>query len=175
MPAGSVVALTEAVTLAGVAQQSVPVGEIFSQAPPDAVYDAALKKKFVPVLATATTCDDGFEPPSVMLKLSELPWLKTFAPTSTLTGIVTFPVGALKTNSPVNVPEVSPPPGRAAVFTPMVTVDGAFPPVADVVSQLPPSDVTFVRVQLKVPDPAARIFTVWDGGLLVLGAKEKLT
>lgn|SRR5580700_6599818 len=175
MPAGSVLALTEAVMLEGVEQQPVPVGEIFNHAPPVPVVAEALKLKLEPVLATATICDNGFEPPSVMLKLSELPWLKTFAPTSTLTGIVTFPVGALKTNSPVNVPEVSPPPGRAAVFTPMVTVDGAFPPVADVVSQLPPSDVIFVRVQLKVPDPAARIFTVWDGGLLVLGAKEKLT
>src|ERR1700730_5491112 len=128
IPAGSVVALTEAVMLAGVWQQSMPVGEIFSQAPPVAVVAEALKLKLAPVLATAIICDNGFGPPSVMLKLSGLTWLKTFAPTSTLTGMVTFPVDALNANSPVKVPEVRPPPGRDAVFTPIVTVDGAFPP-----------------------------------------------
>src|SRR5947199_7120550 len=159
--------------LAGVWQQPAPVGEIFSQAPPVEVLAEALKLKAVPVLATAIICADGLEPPSVMLKLSAFFWLNTFAPTSTLTGIVTFPVGALKTNSPVKVPDVSPPPGRAAVFTPTVTLDGAFPAVDDVVNQLPPSDVILLSVQLSVTDPAARIFTLWEAGLLVLGAKEK--
>ncbi len=69
---------------------------------------------------------------------------------------------------------MSPAPGKDAVFTPMVTVDGAVPLVDDAVSQAPPSDVIVARVQFSAPDPAARICTVWDGGLLLLGAKEKL-
>jgi hypothetical protein len=159
---------------AGVWQQPTPVGEIVSHAVRLALIAEALKLNAVPVLPTAMICDDGFEPPSVMLKFRAPAWLNTFAPINTLTGMVTFPVAALKTSSPVKVPEVSPPPGRAAVFTPTVTVEGAFPVVEDVTSHLPPSDVIVLRAQPNVPDPAARIFTVWDGGLAVLGANEKL-
>jgi hypothetical protein len=88
--------------------------------------------------------------------------------------MLTLPLADLNTSSPVKVPETSPAPGSDAVFTPMVTVDGAFPLAEDIVSQAPPSDVIEARLHVSVPDPAPRICTVWDGGLLLLGAKEKL-
>ena len=66
------VALTVAVMLSGVLQHSMPEGEIVSQAPPVPVAADALKVKLLPVLETATICGDGFEPPSVMLKLRGL-------------------------------------------------------------------------------------------------------
>ena len=130
--------------------------------------------KLVPVLATFKVCDGGLGPPSGMLKLMGLAGLNTLAPTTTLTGMLTVPPAAWNTTWPMKVPAISPVPGSACAITPTVTFAGAVPFGADTLSQLPPSDVLVETVQFKVPDPPLRIWTVWLGGLLVLGVKEKL-
>ena len=51
----------------GVLQHSPPEGVIVSQLPPVVVDGVALKVKFVPVLATPTTCGSGFAPPATVV------------------------------------------------------------------------------------------------------------
>src|SRR5207249_3816785 len=70
---------------------------------------------------------------------------------------------------------MSPCPGKFSVVTFTVSVEGATPVLGVTVSHLPPSAVLVVAVQFRVPDPPFWICTVWDGGLLWLGWKEKLT
>src|SRR5260370_3277276 len=88
----------------GVAQQSVPRLEMLSQLPPDAVYAAELKKKFVPALTTLRICGNGFAPPLDMTKLMAFSCLKTLGlsfshmgieTTSSNSGITTCPLHPL--------------------------------------------------------------------------------
>jgi len=76
---------------------------------------------------------------------------------------------------PTNVPATKPPPGRFPGTNPTVRKDGALPLVEEMVSQLPPSEVLFVAVQLNVPDPAFRICIVWLVGVVLAVRSEKLT
>src|ERR1700680_4287598 len=64
----------------------------------------------------------------------------------------------------MKVPAVKPPPGRVGTDTPTVTSEGAVPLGAEIVSQLPPSEVVLVRVQFNIPDPPFRICMAWLGG-----------
>jgi len=146
------------VRASGVAQQSVPRLERVSQLPPDAVYTAELKKKFVPVLAIANTCGREF-PPSGIVKAIGFTWAKTLAPTTTLTGIVTMSPPVCNTTWPSKVPVVAPPPGMAAGTMLTVKVEGAVPLGADSFSHLPPSAVLAVAVHVSVPVPPFRMFT----------------
>jgi hypothetical protein len=65
-----VVAFTETVTAAGVAQQPPPVGLADSQLPPLEVDGVTLKRNCVPVLAIPTTCGSGFAPPPTVVNES---------------------------------------------------------------------------------------------------------
>jgi hypothetical protein len=152
------------VRVSGVTQQSVPGLERVSQAPPEAVYTAELKLKFVPVLATANTCGRA-SPPSGMLKAIGFTWAKTLAPTMTLTGIVTTSFPVCNTTWPSKVPVVAPPPGMAAGIMLTVKVEGAVPLGADSFSQLPPSAVLPVAVHFSVPVPPFRMATAWGAGV----------
>src|ERR1700680_4976512 len=149
----------------GVTQQSVPRLEMLSQLPPDAVYAAELKKKFVPALTTGRICGNGFAPPSDMTKLMAFSCLKTLGPTTTPMGIVTTSFAAVNTSWPLKVPAVSPCPGRFLVTTETVTLEGAFPLPGDTVNQAPPSAVLPCTAQLNVPLPALRICKVWLGAV----------
>jgi hypothetical protein len=109
-----------------------------------------------------------------MLKVSGLIGTKPLLPITTLTGIVTLlPPEDWNTTWPVKVPATSPLPGKAELTTFTVAVEGADPLAGLTVSQWPPSDVLDVAVQCRIPHPAGWIFTVWAGGLVVLGVKEK--
>jgi hypothetical protein len=57
-----------------------------------------------------------------------------------------------------------------------VTNNGAVPPDEEIISQLPPSEVLVLAVQLNVPDPPFRICMVWlAGGFELLVTSEKLS
>ena len=56
-----------------------------------------------------------------------------------------------KVTSPVNVPAVSPLPGRLAVTTPTETEEGAVPLDVETVSHAPPSEVVTPSVQASAP------------------------
>ena len=129
------------------------------------MYTAELKVKFVPVLTTGRICGSGFAPPSGITKLMAFSWLKTLGPTTTPMGIVTTSLPAVNTSWPLKVLAVSPWPGRFAVTTETVTVEGAFPLAGDTVNQAPPSAVLPFTVQLSVPLPALRTWTVWEGAV----------
>ena len=92
-----------------------------------------------------------------MVKLSGLIWVNTAGPTVTATGMVMLSPDVWNRNWPMKVPGDAPPPGRAALLTPMVMVDGAVPLEAEAVNQLPPTAVLAVALQFKVPDPCFRI------------------
>ena len=92
-----------------------------------------------------------------MVKLSGFIWANTLGPTVTATGMVTVSPNVWNRNWPTKVPADAPPPGRAALVTPMVMVDGAVPLEAEAVNQLPPTAVLADTVQFKVPDPPFRI------------------
>src|SRR5207244_9570921 len=99
-----------------------------------------------------------------MVKLSGLIWVNTAGPTVTATGMVMLSPDVWNRNWPMKVPGDAPPPGRAALLTPMVMVDGAVPLEAEAVNQLPPTAVLAVALQFKVPDPCFRIcidFEIW--------------
>jgi len=55
-----------------------------------------------------------------------------------------------------------------------VTVDGAVPAVAEMLSQLPPSPVLTAPVQFNVPVPPFLIWMLWDGAGPPPGISEKL-
>ena len=59
------------------------------------------------------------------MKLIPFSWVKTSAPTVTLTGTVTLLPADWKMSSPMNVPAVKPPSGRLATDIPTLTSDGA--------------------------------------------------
>src|ERR1700733_7554203 len=149
------------VIASGAVQQSLPAGETCSQAPPVDVAAATEKLKAVPVLAMLRTCGSGFAPANGMVKLIGFTWLKTEAPTVTLTGIVTLLPAAVNTSSPTKVPAVSPPPGKLPGTIATAKVEGATPDVGATPSQLPPSAVLLATVQLKDPVPLLRICTGW--------------
>src|SRR5438270_507015 len=89
VPAGRVDAFTLTVMASGVVQQPLPRLEMLNQLPPDAVYTAELKLKFAPVLEISKSCGSGLGAPWSMVKLMAFTCAKTFAPTVTLTGMVT--------------------------------------------------------------------------------------
>src|ERR1700722_16888133 len=149
------------VIASGVTQQPLPAGETCSQAPPVAVDEATEKSKFELVLAMVTTCGNGFAPANGMLKLNGFTCSKTGSPTSTTIGTVTLLPVAVKTNSPTNVPEVRPPPGRLAGVIDTAKVVGATPLAGPTFSQLPPSAVLLATVQFSDPVPLFRICRVW--------------
>ena len=66
-------------------------------------------------------------------------------------------VAVCTTSCPINVPSTTPAPGKLALFTEIVTSEGAVPLDADALSQLLPVDVLVVKFQFRVPVPALRI------------------
>src|SRR5206468_1507762 len=95
------------------------------------------------------------------------------SPTTTLTGILTFPLAAWSKMRPVNVPAVSPDPGRFAFVIETVTTEGAVPEASEVLSQFPPSAVLLLRLQFSVPDPPLRIGIDSLGGVCPPVWREK--
>ena len=106
------------------------------------------------MLAAVIICGNGLITPDGVVKLSAFTCSKAVVPTVTLMGIVTSLPAVSKTSWPVKVPGTWPAPGKFAGTIVTVTVEGAAPVVAEVSSQLPPSDVLLLSVQLKVPAPA---------------------
>ena len=76
---------------------------------------------------------------------------------------------------PLKVPAIKPALGKLAVMIPMVSLVGAVPLGADIVSQLPPSEVLVPAVQFNVPTPALRTCMVCETGLPVAVGMKKLT
>ena len=161
-------AFTVAVTVFGAPVQHPSPGVTESQDPPLAVDEVVRKEMAAPVVGMLTVCGRGLWPPKGMVKLIALTCARTFAPSTKVTGTVTLLPGVRKTSSPTKVPASSPPPGKLARFTEMVTFEGAVPPTLEAVNQLPPSEVVTSRVQPKFPDPALRIWINLCGGLLLV-------
>src|SRR5262249_10146319 len=97
------------------------------------------------------------------------------SPTMTLTGTVALPVADRKSNWPVKLPATNPPPGRLALTTFAVTLEGDVPLCGATFSQLPPSDVIFTNHQFRVPPPPLRSCSPRPAGFPLPGTKEKLS
>ena len=89
-----------------------------------------------------------------MLKSSAFTWLKTAAPTTIVTGIVTRSPAVPRITCPVKVPAINPSPGKLAGFTLTVGAEGAVPLALEVERQAPPSAVLSDAVQASEPAPA---------------------
>src|ERR1035437_6226184 len=144
-----------AVMVCGNPQRAHPApAETVSQSPPLAVSESNRKLGPSPGLVMVKVCGSGSAPLNCLVKLIALTWLKTFGPTTTLTGTVTLLAAAWNRSCPIKVPAVSPPPGNFCGDSVTLTVAGAAPLAAERLSQPPPSEVLLVSVKLSVPDPA---------------------
>src|SRR5581483_11724329 len=170
----SVLALTLTVRASGVVQQSTPDLLTVSQAPPLLVTATESKLKLDPVLIAEITWGSGLAPPNGMVKLMGLIWRKTLAPTVTATGMVTLLPVVWKESWPTNVPAISPPPGRLLGVMLTDTVVGVVPLRGVAASQSPPSEVLKLPVQLKLPVPPLRTWSVCAGTVGAPVSSEKL-
>src|SRR5271157_3578933 len=134
-------ALIVTITACEVTQQPPPTGETVSQLPPVAVEAITENSKAAPAVVAVMTWGRGLAPACCMVKSRPFSWTKPVVPTTTLTGIVTELPGAWRSNCPIKTPATNPPLGKLAGTIPTVMISGAVPLDADIVSQLPPSEV----------------------------------
>src|ERR1700674_490653 len=74
----------------------------------------------------------------------------------------------------MKVPATNPLPGSLLVVTDSAYVPALVPLTGTILIHLPGSAVVAETVQLSVPAPALLTCMVWEGGLALLGLKEKL-